>query len=191
MWRWTYLALAVVAFSGGLGSGLGHAQERPSMDTVLRAAALTEADVPAGLALDPNRSGPRPREDGWPSYTASFVTNGRGDMSLMGVINVLGQDPDATTGIDRLADEFRTGLPGNRTELPAPAVGDASRAFTVLTPVMGGAMTASTAFVAIRRADVVAGVAVTSIGDTPRSDVAIRLAQEVDRRLRAALSPGS
>ncbi|HEX2033157.1 MAG TPA: hypothetical protein VHS99_03145 [Chloroflexota bacterium] len=50
---------------------------------------------------------------------------------------------------------------------------------------------ATTAFVAIRRGDVVASVAVASLGDTPHTEVAVRLAQDVDRRLAAALGAGS
>jgi hypothetical protein len=163
----------------------------PDASAVLAAAALTEADVPAGLTFDERRSGPRPTEDGVQSYLATFVGNGRGDLPIMGVINILNTYPDPSVGIDRLTDRFRTGLGGTPTELDAPGIGEASRAFTVSTSAMGGAMTASTVFVAIRRAGVVAGVAVTSMGATPQTEVALRLAQSVDRRLAAALRPGT
>jgi hypothetical protein len=45
--------------------------------------------------------------------------------------------------------------------------------------------------VATRRAGIVSGVAVTSLGDTPQTDEALRLAQAVDQRLVAALRPGT
>jgi hypothetical protein len=110
--------------------------------------------------------------------------------SIMGILNVVAQYPDAAAGLEREVDRVRTGMPGTRTELPAPAVGETSRAIAVTTPAIGG-FSASTTFIAIRRGDVVASVLVTSLGDTPPSDVALRLAQSVDRRLTAALSPGA
>jgi hypothetical protein len=190
MWRWISVALVALALGTAAPPAVGHAQQ-PDASGVLAAAALTEADVPPGLALDEGRSGPRPSEEGVRTYLATFVGNGSGDLPIMGVVNILSEYPDAAVGIDRLTDRFRTGLGGNPTELAAPGIGEASRAFTVTSQVMGGAMTASTVFVAIRRAEVVAGVAVTSLGATPQTDVALRLAQNVDRRLAAALRPGT
>lgn len=190
MWRWIHRTLVVLALSAALLPTVGHAQQVDAT-AMLAAAALTEADLPAGLTFDEQRSGVRPTEDGVQSYLATFVGNGRGDLPIMGVINILNTYPDAAVGIDRLTDRFRTGMGGTPTELDAPSIGEASRAFTVTRSAMGGAMTASTIFVAIRRADVVAGVAVTSIGATPQTEVALRLAQSVDRRLAAALRPGT
>ena len=173
------------------GTTTASAAPPPDASAVLAAAALTAAVVPAGLTLDERRSGPRLTEDGVQSYLATFVGNGRGDLPIMGVINILNTYPDPSVGIDRLTERFRTGLGGTPTEVDAPGIGEASRAFTVSTSVMGGAMTASTVFVALRRAGVVAGVAVTSMGATPPTDVALRLAQSVDRRLSATLRPGT
>jgi hypothetical protein len=175
-----------VAFTTVVPTALGQA----ASPDVLRAAALTTAELPRGLALDEQRSGLRTTAEG-PAYTATFMADGTGDPSLMGVVNTLGQYPDAAAGLDTLADRFRTGLGGSPTDLPAPAVGEASRAFTTTSRVMGGAMTTSTAFVALRRGDVVAGVAVASVGDTPQVAEALRLAEAVDRRLTAALGPGA
>jgi hypothetical protein len=191
MSRLSRLSLVVLTLLLGLQAAPVRAQERPSIEGVLRAAALTEADVPRGLALDASRSGSRLNDQGWPRYTAAFVGNGTDDPSLMGVINILGQAPDAATGMERLAEQFQSGLGGNRTDMPAPGLGEGSRAFAVITPVMGGAVTTSTVFVAVRRADVVAGVAVSSLGDAPRVDLAMRLARDIDGRLMAALVPRS
>jgi len=179
------MALAISAASW---PALGHAQQ-PAASTVLTAVALTEADVPTGLRRDEGRSGPRTTEDGGPSYQAIFVANGAGNAPIMGIVNIVSEYPDAANGMDRLAGQFQTNLGGNSTELAAPGLGEASRAITISSPLMGGAMTASTVLVAIRRAGVVAGVAVTSMGNTPQTDVALRLAQSVDQRLAAALRP--
>ena len=108
-----------------------------------------------------------------------------------GVLNQLAQYPDAVTGMDAVTERYRTNLSGNRTELQPPAVGEASRAFTVTSSAMGGAMSTTTAVVALRRGDVVASVAVASLGGTPQVDMAVSLAQVLDRRLTAALGGGS
>ncbi len=190
MGRWICLALVALAFPVAPRPALAQAQ-RPDAGAVLTAAALTAADLPAGLALDERRSGLRTTEDGAPAYQAIFVGNGTGELPIIGVVNVVTESPDPATGLDRLTDRFRTGLGGNPTEIAPPAVGEASRAFAVTTEAMGGALTASTVFVAIRRADVVAGVAVTSFGAAPQTDMAVRLARNVDQRLTAALRPGT
>jgi hypothetical protein len=219
MRRWMHRALLVLAFCAALPPTAGYAQQpeatpgspfaqppdaapagparppdaaapQPDPTAVLAAAALTEADLPAGLTLDGQRSGPRPTEDGVRSYVATFVGNGRGELPIMGVVNILNAYPDGGAGIDQLTDRFRTGLGGTPVDLEAPRIGEASRAFTVTRSAMGGAMTANTIFVAIRRGDVVAGVAVMAVGATPQTDVALRLAQNVDRRLTAAPRPG-
>ncbi len=109
----------------------------------------------------------------------------------MGIVNVLSEDPDTSTSVDRLAERFRTGLGGNPVDLAVPPLGDASRAFTVTNQAMGGAISVSTAFVALRRRDVVTAVAVTSLGAAPQSDLAVRLAQSLDGRLAAALQSGA
>jgi hypothetical protein len=190
MWRWLWLVLAAVAFAGIAHPALGQGQERPNIQEVLMAAALTEADVPRGLVLNRERSGPRAGEQGGPSYTASFMPDGTGDPSLVGVVNIVGQYPDAAAGMDALTNRFRDAIGGSQTELPTPAVGEASRAFTLTSQVMGGAFTTSTTVVAVRRGDLVGGVAVAALGSTPQLDVALRLAESVDRRLAAALGPG-
>jgi hypothetical protein len=191
MWRWIYAAVAVCALTVAPRTASGQGQERPNIREVLTAAVLTEADVPRGLALDRSRGGARTDADGRPSYMAAFVADGTGDPSTMAVINIIGQYPDAASGIDSMTDRYRTALRGNWAELPAPAVGEASRASTVTNQVMSGALTTSTTVIAVRRADVVASVAVTSMGPAPQVDVATRLAQAADRRLQAALSPGT
>jgi hypothetical protein len=168
----------------------GNAQGRANAGDLLTAASLTEADVPRGLALDRNRGGLRTGDNGALTYTIAFVADGSGDRTLMGVLNQLGQYPDAATGMDAVTERYRTNLSGNRTELPPPAVGDASRAFTVTSSAMGGAMSTTTAVVALRRADVVASVAVATLGSTPQVDMAVSLAQAVDRRLTAAIGGG-
>src|SRR5439155_6705970 len=109
---------------------------RTNVGDLLTAASLTEADVPRGLALDRNRGGLRTGDNGALTYTLAFVADGSGDRTLMGVLNQLGQYPDPTTGIDAVTERYRTNLSGNRTELPAPAVGEASRAFTVTSSAM-------------------------------------------------------
>jgi hypothetical protein len=190
MWRWIGLAFVALAFTTASWPVPGHAQQQDA-SAVLTAVALTEADVPAGLRRDEGRSGPRTTEEGGPSYQATFVANGSGNVPIMGIVNIVSEYPDAANGMDRLAGRFQTNLGGNATELAAPAIGEASRAFTISSPLMGGAMTASTVFVAVRRAGVVAGVAVTSMGNTPQTDVAVRLAQSMDQRLAAALRPGT
>jgi hypothetical protein len=196
MRRWIGLALLGLALTTTSWPAVGHAQQ-PDASAVLTAVALTEADVPAGLKRDDSRSGMRTTEDGGPSYQAMFVANGMGangmgTAPIMGIVNIVSQYPDAANGMDRIAGQFQTNLGGNSTELAAPALGEASRAFTISSPLMGGAMTASTVFVAVRRAGVVASVAVTSMGNTPQTDVAVRLAQSMDQRLAAALrAPGS
>jgi hypothetical protein len=169
----------------------GNAPARANVGELLTAVSLTEADVPRGLALDRNRSGLRTADNGAPTYTVAFVADGSGDRTLMGVLNQLGQYPDPAAGFNAVTERYLTNLSGNRTDLPPPAVGEASRAFTVTTSVMGGSMSASTAVVALRRGDVVASVAVASVGTTPQVDVALRLAQAVDQRLSAALNTGS
>jgi hypothetical protein len=153
--------------------------------------ALTQADLPAGLTFDQDHSGARNGDDGSPTYMATFIGNGSGPLPIMGVVNIVSETPDAAAGIDRLADRFRTGLGGTPTEIAAPGLGDASRAFSVTRSAPGGAMTANSVFVALRRAGVVAGVMVTSMGDTPQTDLALRLAQSVDQRIAAALRPGT
>src|SRR5690349_2869582 len=165
MARWLVLALLVVTLGVVSRPADTHAQQ-PDPGDRLVAAALTEADLPAGLTLDQRRSGLRPSDEGTPSYLATFIGNGAGDPPIMGIVNVVAAPADASAGIEQLADRFRTGLGGAPTELAAPGIGDASRGFTVTTQAMGGAVTASTAFVALRRADLVAGVAVTSLGAT-------------------------
>jgi hypothetical protein len=189
-WQTVGLALLVIAGAAAHGPAVGFAQQQTDTGAVLTGVALTEADLPAGLALDEGRSGLRTGEEGTRTYLATFVGNGRGPLPIMGVVNIVSESPDAA-GIDRLTDRFRTGLGGTPTDLAAPGIGEASRAFTVTTPMMGGAMTASTVFVATRRAGIVSGVAVTSLGDTPQTDEALRLAQAVDQRLVAALRSGT
>ena len=190
MRRWIVLALVLLAGTMTLRPMLGHAQQADS-GALLTAVALTEADLPAGLALDQGRSGLRPGEAGEQSYLATFVGNGTGPLPIMGVINIVSESPNPTAAMDRLTDRFRTGLGGTPTDVAAPGLGEGSSAFTVTSSMMGGAMTATTTFVALRRADVVAGVAVTMLGDTPQTDVALRLARSVDQRLAAALRPGT
>jgi len=168
-----------------------NAQGRANVGDLLTAASLTEADVPRGLALDRNRGGLRTGDNGVLTYTIAFVADGSGDRTLMGVLNQLGQYPDPATGMDAVTERYRTNLSGNRTELQAPPVGEVSRAFTVTSSAMGGAMSTSTAVIALRRADVVASVAVASLGNTPQVDMALSLAQTLDRRLTAALGGGS
>jgi len=190
MARWLALAAVVLALGTVAWPASGHAQQ-PNADDRLVAAALTEADLPTGLTLDQRRSGLRPSDEGTPSSLATFIGNGAGAPPIMGIVNVVTAPADAATGIDHLTDRFRSGLGGTATELTPPGIGDASRAFSVTTQAMGGAVTASTVFVALRRADLVAGVAVTSLGATPQTDVALRLAQQVDRRLATTSRPGA
>jgi hypothetical protein len=185
------LVLAVLALGVGPLPGVGHAQGSSNIQDLLAAACLTEADVPQGLSLEPARSGSRTVEQGRPSHQVTFMANGRGDRSLMGVINVVEQYPDAATGVDQLTERFRSGLGGSLTDLPAPAVGEASRAFTSSRQLLPGAPAATTAFVAIRRGNLVASVAVASMGEGPQTELALRLAQDLDRRLTAVLSPGT
>jgi hypothetical protein len=190
MARWLTLTLIVLALGTAARPAIGQAQQPDGGDRLV-AVALTEADLPAGLTLDQRRTGVRSSGEGTPSYLATFVGNGAGDPPIMGIVNVVSASADGAAGIEQLTDRFRTGLGGTPTEVAAPGIGEASRAFTVTTQAMGGAITASTAFVALRRADVVAGVAVTSLGATPQTDVALRLAQQVDRRVATTPRPGA
>jgi hypothetical protein len=185
------LVLAILALGVFPLPGVGHAQGSPNIQDLLAAASLTARDVPEGLALDSDRSGSRTAEQGRPSYQVTFMSDGSGDRSLMGVINVVEQYPDAATGVDQLTERFRTGLGGSLTDLPAPPVGETSRAFTSSRQIIPGAPAANTAFVALRRGTLVASVAVASLGDGPRIELALRLAQDLDRRLTAVLSPGT
>src|SRR5579885_1722268 len=132
------------------------------------------------LALDRSHSGLRARPDGGQTYTVAFVPDGSGDPAIMGVVNTVEQYPDGASGMDAVAERFSAGLGGTRTDLPPPAVGEASRAFTTTRQMMVGAVTASTAFIVLRRGNVVASVAVAAMGNTPQTDVALRLAQDVD-----------
>src|SRR5713226_7963259 len=86
MWRWIGLALVALAFSVASWPALGHAQQSDASG-VLTAVALTEADLPAGLRRDEGRSGLRTTEEGAPSYQATFVANGSGNLPIMGVVN--------------------------------------------------------------------------------------------------------
>ena len=190
MYRWVYRLLALFALAVGCLPTPGYAQGRANVGDLLTAASLTEADVPRGLAQDRTRGGLRTADNGTLTYTVAFVADGSGDRTLMGVLNQLAQYPDAATGMDAVTERYRTNLSGNRTDLAPPAVGEASRAFTVTSSAMGGAMSTTTAVVALRRADVVASVAVASLGGTPQVDMAVSLAQAVDRRLTAALGAG-
>src|SRR5262249_59564329 len=95
----------------------GSAQGRANVGDLLTAASLTEADVPRGLAQDRSRGGLRTADNGALTYTVAFVADGSGDRSLMGVLNQLGQYPDAVTGMDAVTERYRTNLSGNRTEL--------------------------------------------------------------------------
>lgn len=187
MWRWITLMLAVGTLAAGAHPAHGQTPGSPNIREVLTAASLTPGDVPDWLSLDQGRSGLRTGDDGLPNYTAAFVAQSVGELPIVSIVNTVGQDPDAATSIDRLADRFREGLGGNRTELPAPALGEVSRAFSTTRQVMPGLPAATTAFVAFRRGEVVASVSVAALGDTSYTDLALRLAQDVDRRLTTAL----
>jgi hypothetical protein len=153
----------------------------------LAAMALTQADVPQGLRPNAAQTGPR-GQDGIRGHQATFegdpmaVASGGG--GIVSVVNLVTLPPDPVAGLDDFVQGTKMGLPGSATDLAPPPVGDEGRAFTAALGL--GPFSVSIAGTAFRRNAVVAGIIVMSAGAQPPSDVALRLAQIVDDRVKAA-----
>ena len=168
-----------------------HAQTAPGSGEVLAAASLTAADLPMGLQTDPQRTGPGASEESWPTYTATFrldpaMTTTPAAGTIVGVVNTMAQAPDAPGALERFLDGLRRDMPGDSTDAPAPAVGEGSRALANRAPGPPG-LTAMTAVVGFRRANVAVVLLVTRVGEEAPLDLATQLAGVVDQRLAAAL----
>lgn len=145
---------------------------------------LTPADVPAGLRLNPGRSGPQAR-GGTPGYQVTFegdpLSIAREGGGIVSVINLVAVPDDPTAGLDDLVRGIRQGLPGSAVDQPPPPIGEESRAF--VSSLGFGPVAVSMAGTAFRRGGVVATVVVTGAGDRLALDESTRLAQVVDARL--------
>jgi hypothetical protein len=159
--------------------------QAPDLGTVV----LTAADVPAGLRLSPDRSGPQMR-GGTPGYQVTFegdplslVQAGGG---IVSVVNLVALPADPATGLDELVRGMQQGLPGASVDLTPPPIGEDSRAFT--SSLGFGPVNVNMAGTAFRRGPVVAAVIVMGAGDRVPWE-AVRLAQIVDGRLVRAGQP--
>jgi len=174
------LAWMVIALV--LGTVSPAVAQAPDLATVV----LTAADVPAGLRLNPDRSGPQLR-GGTPGYQATFdgdpLSLAQAGGGIVSVVNLVALPDDPATGLDELVRGMRQGLPGNTVDLTPPAIGEDRRAFTSSLGL--GPLSVNIAGAAFRRGSVVAAVVVTGAGDRVSSE-AVRLAQIVDGRLVGA-----
>jgi hypothetical protein len=177
------LAWMLIALVLGTVSPAG--AQAPDLATVV----LTSADVPAGLRLNPDRSGPQMR-GGTPGYQVTFegdpLSIAQAGGGIVSVVNLVALPDNPATGLDELVRGMRQGLPGNTVDLTPPPIGEDSRAFT--SSLGFGPLNVNIAGTAFRRGAVVAAVIVMGAGDQVPSE-AVRLAQVVDGRLLRAGQP--
>jgi hypothetical protein len=180
----------------------------PPTDTRLASALLAEADLPAGLRLQPRASGPvvvpglsgylatylRAEPDEAPDFRELLFLPAGTVVLVKNSVQVL--TPEALTpGVldsvivgAQAAASAGGALVDSTTAYSGLPVGEDSRGHSAHYTLPGLPATSST-IIAFRRGDVIAALNVEATGDDPPFDEALRLAQIVDGRLLAVATP--
>jgi hypothetical protein len=156
-----------------------------ALDQRLASIALDEPDLPTNLRLYTRTPVASDEASGRQRHEVRFLAESLPSPppagAMVSAYNVVVVANSFAPTLDRLIRDLQQDW-GSTAELPAPAVGEESRAAATVTRPEAAPPAVSTAGVAFRRGPVLIGVAVSAVGSAPPVAEAVRLAQLMDAR---------